>query len=137
MGTRIIQFWCFEKKNFLTESWKPILNFSFISLRGCWGQPRLLFWKLLDETQMPTTPEATSYHGSRKSLDTPQSHLESFISLWDSLYYIIHIKRRKVPSHCGFPADWRMKVRSLQFLINALKFNFPLFIIIITASNLL
>ena len=25
-------FWCFEKKIFLTESWKPILNFSSFSL---------------------------------------------------------------------------------------------------------
>ena len=27
----------------------------------------LLFRKLVDETQMPTTPEATSYHSLRKS----------------------------------------------------------------------
>ena len=46
------------------------INFFFyistISVRGCWGQPMLIFWKLVDETQMPTTPEATSHHSLRK-----------------------------------------------------------------------
>ena len=37
-----------------------------LSVGGCWGQPMLLFWKLVDETQMPTTPEATNHHSSRK-----------------------------------------------------------------------
>ena len=41
-------------------------DISTISVGGCWGQPMLLFWKLVDETQMPITPEATSYHGSIK-----------------------------------------------------------------------
>ena len=49
-------FW--KKKN-LTESWKPILNFSSFSLRGCWGQPMLLFWKLVDETQISKPQEYT------------------------------------------------------------------------------
>ena len=42
---------------FLTESWKPILNSSSFSLRGCWGQPMLLFWKLVDETQISKPQE--------------------------------------------------------------------------------
>jgi hypothetical protein len=41
-------------------------DISTISVRGCWGQPMSLFWKLVDETQMPTTLEATSHHSSRK-----------------------------------------------------------------------
>ena len=41
-------------------------DISTISVGGCWGQLMLLFWKLVDETQMPTTPEATSYQSSRK-----------------------------------------------------------------------
>ena len=41
-------------------------DISAISVRGCWGQSMLLFWKLVDETQMPTTPEATSYPSLRK-----------------------------------------------------------------------
>ena len=41
-------------------------DISTISVGGCWGQPMSLFWKLVDETQMPTTPEATSHHSSRK-----------------------------------------------------------------------
>ena len=39
---------------------------STISVGGCWGHPMLLFWKLVDETQMPTTPEGTSHHSSWK-----------------------------------------------------------------------
>ena len=34
------------------ESWFIKLNSSTFSVRGCWGQQRLLFWKLVDETQM-------------------------------------------------------------------------------------
>ena len=29
------------------------LIYGTISVGGCWGQPMLLFWKLVDETQMP------------------------------------------------------------------------------------
>ena len=58
-GTKIFLFGCFEKKRELTESWKPILNFSSFSVRGCWGQPMLLFWKLVDETQIPQPQEYT------------------------------------------------------------------------------
>ena len=45
----ILMFW---KKNWGVESWNIKLNFSNFSVRGCWGQPMLLFWKLVDETQM-------------------------------------------------------------------------------------
>ena len=51
-------------------NWSSKIQFfsdiSTISVRGCWGQPMLIFWKLVDETQMPTTPEASSHHSSRK-----------------------------------------------------------------------
>ena len=43
-----------------------LTDISTISVGGSWGQPMLLLWKLMDETQMSTTPEATSYHSSRK-----------------------------------------------------------------------
>ena len=47
-------------------------NFSLISdtlsVGGCWSQPMLLFWKLVDETQMSKPPEATRQHNSAKSL---------------------------------------------------------------------
>ena len=45
-------FCCFEKYFWGVESWNIRLNFSTFSVRGCWGQPMLLFWKLVDETQM-------------------------------------------------------------------------------------
>ena len=41
-------------------------NFSLISdtlsVRGCWGQPMLLFWKLVGETQISKPFEATRHH---------------------------------------------------------------------------
>ena len=42
--TNITLFWCFEKKYFLTESWKLMLNFSsFLSeaVEAAWGQKKL------------------------------------------------------------------------------------------------
>ena len=59
----ILMFW---KNIDLVVSWKIILKFTTFFVGGCWGQLMLLFRKLVDETQMPTTPEATSYHSSRK-----------------------------------------------------------------------
>ena len=44
---------------FLPESWKLMLNFSIFSDGGCLGQSLLLFWKLIDETQMPKPQECT------------------------------------------------------------------------------
>ena len=45
-------FWCLKKYFLGVESRNIKLNFSTFSVRGCWGQPMLLFWKLVDETQM-------------------------------------------------------------------------------------
>ena len=56
--------WCFEKKNVLVESWKFMSNFSTLSIRGCWGQPILLFWKLVHKTQISKLPEPTRHHNS-------------------------------------------------------------------------
>ena len=39
-------FWCLEKIIF----WGRVVKYP--NVRGCWGQPKLLFWKLVDETQM-------------------------------------------------------------------------------------
>ena len=44
----IFMFW--KKK--LVESWNIMLNFSTFSVGGCWGQPILLFEKLVDETKI-------------------------------------------------------------------------------------
>ena len=35
------------------------LIFGTLSVGGCWGQPMLLFWKLVDKTQIPHTQEYT------------------------------------------------------------------------------
>ena len=61
-------FGCFENKKFWVESWNIPLNFSTFSVRGCRGQPMLLFWKLVDETQMVKPPEPTNYHNPKKYL---------------------------------------------------------------------
>ena len=61
-------FWCLEKINFLVGSGNITLKISTFSVRGCWGQQMLLFWKLVDETQMPNPPKATRHHDSRKLL---------------------------------------------------------------------
>ena len=42
------------------------LIYEVLSVRGCWGQPMLLFWKLVDETQNSKPPEATRHHNSSK-----------------------------------------------------------------------
>ena len=43
-------------------------DFSTFSVRGCWGQLMLLFWKLIHETQNLLPPEATRHHNSTKLL---------------------------------------------------------------------
>ena len=42
------------------------LIFDILSVRGCWGQPMILFWKLIDETQISKPPEPTRHHNSIK-----------------------------------------------------------------------
>jgi len=59
----ILMFW---KNIDLVDSWNIILKFTTFFVGGCWGQLMLLFRKLVDETQMSTTPEATRHHSSRK-----------------------------------------------------------------------
>ena len=61
-------FGCFEKKKFWVESQNITMNFSTFSVGGCWGQPMLLFWKLIHKTQMSNPPEAASYRNSTKLL---------------------------------------------------------------------
>ena len=56
----------------LAPKW-PILvqiftDFSTFSVAGCWGQPMLLFWKLVHETQISKPPEAARHHNSTKLL---------------------------------------------------------------------
>ena len=43
-------------------------DFSNFSVRGCWGQPMLPFWKLIYETQNLLPGEATMHHNSIKLL---------------------------------------------------------------------
>ena len=52
-GSRIQFYFDVLKEYFLeVESWNIKLNFSAFSVRGCWDQLMLLFWKLVDEIQM-------------------------------------------------------------------------------------
>ena len=50
---------------------KLSLIYGTVSVRGCWGQPILLFWKLEEESQMSKCPEATRHHNSTKLLIFP------------------------------------------------------------------
>ena len=43
-------------------------DFITFSVGGCWGQPMVLFWKVVNETQMSKPPEATRHHNSTKLL---------------------------------------------------------------------
>ena len=58
--------WCFENIFILVESWNIMLNFSTFSIGGCWGQPMLLFWNLVNETQISNPPEPAMHHNSKK-----------------------------------------------------------------------
>ena len=48
-----------QKSNFLLIS-------GTLSFGGCWGQPELPFWKLIDETQMSTPFKATEHQNATK-----------------------------------------------------------------------
>ena len=63
-----------SKTQIFTDIWT-------FSVRGCWGQSILLFWKLVDETQMVKPPEPTSHHNSRKCLILLSLRAIYFISL--------------------------------------------------------
>ena len=57
------------------ESWNIILNFSTFSVRGCWGQPMLLFWKMV-----VVSKNSLSQH-SRIILSTQMTNTSPF--LWN------------------------------------------------------
>ena len=61
---------CFENIFLLVESWNIMLNFSKFYVGGWWGQLMLLFWNLVDETQMSKPPERGRgmHHNPRKYL---------------------------------------------------------------------
>ena len=54
-------FWFFLKSIFVIESWNIKLNFSTFSVRGCGGQPMLLFWKTVVVCEIPylSIPESS------------------------------------------------------------------------------
>ena len=54
-----------------------MLNFSTFSIGGCWGQPMLLFWNLVNETPLSKPLKPSMLHNSKRYINpfTPQSHL--------------------------------------------------------------
>ena len=48
-------FWCFENHFFLWNHEISFFNFCTFSVGGCWGQPKLLFWKLALIIKMSTS----------------------------------------------------------------------------------
>ena len=82
---------CFEeKKLFLVESWNIMLKFTTFSVRGCWSQPMLRFWKLADETQMSKPLEATRH----LFLFYSWSFYPHSFQLWHTLYKFIFFLTR-------------------------------------------
>ena len=77
-----LMFW---KNNFLVESWNIKLKFSTFSIRGCWGQPMLLFWKLVDETQISKPPKPTMNHKPIKWLILPPFRAELLFTLQNEI----------------------------------------------------
>ena len=57
------------------------LIFDTLSVGGCWGHPMLIFWKLVDKTQISKPPEPTWHHNSKK--------LWILLSLRADLLYIL------------------------------------------------
>ena len=51
---------------FWEKNWNIKLNSSALSARGFWGQPMVLFWKLVDQTQISKSTEPTRHHNSIK-----------------------------------------------------------------------
>ena len=51
----LASFWCFEKHYFLWNHEISFINFWTFPVRGCWGQPMLLFWKLVLKIKMSTS----------------------------------------------------------------------------------
>jgi hypothetical protein len=50
LRTKTISFWCFDR---------IMKTHAEFSGGGCWGQPKLNFWKLVDETQISRPQEYT------------------------------------------------------------------------------
>ena len=55
-----------------------MLNFRTFSVEGCWGQPRLLFWKLVDETQISKPLQLIRHQNSKKYWSFYPSELNYF-----------------------------------------------------------
>ena len=50
----LVLFWCFGKHYFLWNHEISFINFWTFSVGGCWGQPKLIFWKLVLTIKMST-----------------------------------------------------------------------------------
>ena len=68
----------------------------------------LLFWKLVDETQMGNPCENTARDILSK-FSTPQSHLLYIISLWDTLY-----TSNKLWIFMNFYQDWVFRKKQVK-----------------------
>ena len=61
------QNWSFFVDWIIEKNWFLLVSGNF-DVRGCWGQPMLLFWKNIDKTQMSPSPEcAASFFWTWKS----------------------------------------------------------------------
>ena len=75
----------FRNKEFWGRIMKYHDDFLTFSIGGCRGQPILLFWKLVDETQMSKPPKLTRHRIFFKKRYWSFYPTEPFISTWDTL----------------------------------------------------
>jgi hypothetical protein len=75
------QYWSISV-DWIIKNHSSFTDFSTFSVEGCWGQPMLLFWKLIHKTQMSNPPEAASYRNSTKLLILLPLRVIYFYSLY-------------------------------------------------------
>ena len=66
-----------------------------VSIRGCWSQPMLLFFKLVDETQMTKALKHTKHHKSTKLLillPLREIYFRLFLYETPCMYFYIRLK---------------------------------------------
>ena len=94
-------------------------DISTFSVSGCWGQRMLLFWTLLDETQMPKPLEAPRHNNSKKmSISTTQSFKILHLNMRLTVRPMLRIGKRNQPiQNCHF---WPYK-RYIRFPLTYLN----------------
>ena len=84
-----------------------------LSVGGCWGQPMSFFWKLFDETQISTPPEATRNHTSIKLLIPLPLRADLLISVYSETPFTL----KRVQRNCRNKSERIPRVPKFLFLL--------------------